>query len=109
VTYQSSEKATVENPCVRHARELGLKVLKINPLWAAGWQDRIFFVPGGKPLIIEFKRPGGESSKIQKERHKELIEAGYDHHVVDNKAEGIALIDARCPKNWRDSIEIPFG
>lgn len=95
MVYQPSEKKAVEEPVVKYAVSLGIKVLKVNPLWAAGWQDRIFFVPGGKPLIIEFKRPGGESSPLQKQRHKELIEAGYDHHVIDDKEEGKALVRSR--------------
>ena len=99
MVYQTSEKAGVENPCVKYARDLGIRVLKINPLWAAGWQDRVFFVPGGKPLIIEFKRPGGKVSKLQEQRHKELLESGYDHHVIDNKAEGLALIRSRLEAN----------
>lgn len=96
MTYKPSEKASVENPCVKYAKDLGCnKVLKVNPLWAAGWQDRIFFVPGGKPLIIEFKRPGGVTSPLQEKRHEELLLLGYDHHVIDNKDEGKALIRAR--------------
>ena len=105
MTYQISEKAGVENPCVSFARQLGIKVLKVNPLWSAGWQDRIFFIPGKKnsrgvrtnasPLIIEFKRPGGDTSPLQEQRHKELLAAGYDHHVCDDKKEGMALIRKR--------------
>ena len=111
MTYRPSEKASVENPCVAYAKKVyGIKVLKVNPLWAAGWQDRIFFIPGGRVLIIEFKRPGGKSSKLQQQRHKELLEAGYDHHVIDNKPDGIALIEARCeansnPKNRRAGMD----
>lgn len=95
MAYRPSEKSSVEGPCVDYARALGIKVLKVNPLWAAGWNDRIFFIPGGRILIIEFKRPGGKSSKLQEQRHKELLEAGYDHHVIDNKEEGKALIWSR--------------
>lgn len=95
MTYQPSEKKAVEEPCVRYAQSFGVKVLKVNPLWAAGWNDRIFFIPGGKVLIIEFKRPGGTVSKLQAQRHKELLRDGYDHHVIDNKEEGKALIRSR--------------
>ena len=95
MVYRRSEKASVENPCVDWARKQGIKVLKVNPLWAAGWQDRIFFVPGGRPLIIEFKRPGGGTSPLQEQRHKELLALGYDHHVIDQKEDGLALIRER--------------
>jgi VRR-NUC domain. len=95
MAYQPSEKKAVEEPVVKYAVGLGIKVLKINPLWAAGWNDRIFFIPGGKPLIIEFKRPGGKVSKLQAQRHKELLRDGYDHHVIDNTEEGKALVRSR--------------
>lgn len=95
MTYQSSEKKAVENPVVKYAVGLGVKVIKVNPLWSAGWNDRIFFVPGGRPLIIEFKREGGKTSKLQEERHAYLLKNGYDHHVIDNKEEGKALVRAR--------------
>ena len=99
MSYAPSEKASVENPCVKYATDRKVKVLKVNPLWAAGWPDRVFFIPGGKPLIIEFKRPGGKTSKRQDEIIAELIKDGYDVQVVDNKEEGKALIRARLEAN----------
>lgn len=90
-----SEKVGVENPCVAYAKKFGIKVLKINPLWAVGWPDRIFFVPGGKPLLIEFKRPGGKLSKNQASTIRQLREVGYDVQVVDDPDKGRALIDQR--------------
>ena len=96
MAYRPSEKASVENPVVKYADRLGVPILKVNPLWAAGWPDRVFFVPGGKPLIIEFKR--GEDSKLRK-KQKEIIgkleKLGYEVHTVNTVEEGKALVRSR--------------
>jgi hypothetical protein len=95
-----SEKSMVENPVVKWARDHGVTVLKVNPIWYAGWNDRIFFVPGGKPVIVEFKAPGVTTVRPkQKARHKNLRKLGYDVHVIDTKQEGIALIESRLVKS----------
>lgn len=96
MSYQPSEKASVENPVVKLARRLGVPVLKVNPLWMAGWPDRIFFVPGGKPLIIEFKRD--EKSKLrakQKEIIGKLEALGYEVCTINSKEEGEAVLRSR--------------
>ena len=90
-----SEKSQVENPCVDWATRHKIPALKVNPMWYAGWNDRIFFVPGGKPLIIEFKAPLGRIRPKQVERHANLRKLGYDVHVVGSKEEGIALLQSR--------------
>jgi hypothetical protein len=61
-----------------------------------GWPDRVFFIPGGRPKLIEFKRPGKKSqaSPRQKYIHAVLRELGYDVEVHDNKDEALASIRA---------------
>lgn len=95
MAYQPSEKKTVEEPVVKLAQKLGIPVLKVNPLWAAGWPDRIFFVPGGKPLIIEFKRPGGKLRPKQVEIIGKLEKLGYEVQVYESAEEGKALVRSR--------------
>lgn len=96
MTYRPSEKASVENPVVKYAQGLGIPVLKVNPLWAAGWPDRVFFVPGGRPLIIEFKRADdGKLRKKQKEIIGKLEKLDYEVYTVDTVEEGKALVRAR--------------
>ena len=96
MAYHPSEKTAVENPDIKLTQQLGIPVLKVNPLWAAGWPDRVFFVPGGKPLIIEFKR--GEDSKLrakQLEVIAKLKANGYDVHSCNTVEEGKAYLRAR--------------
>jgi len=49
-----------------------------------GYPDRIFLIPGGKPLFIEFKAPGEEPDPLQLYRHEVLRELGYQVEVHDD-------------------------
>ena len=63
---------------------LGVGSLKLNVKANTGWPDRIFWVPGGKPLIIEFKTPDGELSPKQKYHIERLKKDGYNVEVCDD-------------------------
>ena len=63
---------------------LGIGSLKVNVRGNTGWPDRIFWVPGGKPLIIEFKTPDGELSPKQKYHIERLKKDGYNVEVCDD-------------------------
>jgi hypothetical protein len=88
---------------------LGILGSKLNVLGDTGWPDRVFWLPGGKPLLIEFKQPGGELEPKQIEIHAQLRRLGYDVQVHDNAAEAFsAVIDAvdtpRLPKESRQIL-----
>jgi len=59
-----------------------------------GWPDRVFFIEGGRPLLIEFKRPGekNDTSPRQEYIHSILRELGYDVQVHDNKDEALEAV-----------------
>jgi hypothetical protein len=59
------------------------------------WPDRLFFIPGGRPLLIEFKKPGKVPTPKQAHRIKELRELGYDVEVCDSKEQGVEAIRSR--------------
>ena len=63
---------------------LGVGSLKLNVKANTGYPDRIFWVPGGKPLIIEFKTPDGELSPKQKYHIERLKKDGYNVEVCDD-------------------------
>jgi hypothetical protein len=56
-----------------------------------GWPDTIFLVPG-RPLFIEFKRPGKEPTPLQYHRLEHLQGLGYDVFWVDNSDAARAVI-----------------
>lgn len=61
-----------------------------------GWPDRIFFIEGGRPLLVEFKRPGekDDTSPRQEYIHSILRELGYDVQVHDNEDEALEAVRA---------------
>lgn len=50
-----------------------------------GVPDRILIMPRGRIVLIEFKAPGGATTKIQDAMHKRLRDRGCDVRVIDNK------------------------
>lgn len=71
------------------ARDLGLRSLKLNLRFDAGWPDRLWLVPGGRPLFSEFKRSGESPSPLQSERLRFLANLGYDTAVFDDYDEAM--------------------
>jgi hypothetical protein len=57
-----------------------------------GWPDRCFFIKGGRPLFIEFKRPGEDTEPRQEYIHEMLRGLGYDVQVHDNKDKALEAI-----------------
>src|SRR5690606_35937510 len=56
----------VERPVAHRAlQELGVFSIKIAAAQETGYPDRLFLIPGGRPLFIEFKRPGEEPTPRQ--------------------------------------------
>jgi hypothetical protein len=89
--------------CKKIKAELGVDSLKLNLRGNRGWPDRLFFIPGGRPLLIEFKRPGTEPEPLQVYRHNQLKEWDYAIEVHDTtegafRAVARALEAAQVPK-----------
>ena len=78
------ETAIERCACGRALRELGVRSLKLNITGNTGWPDRLFFIPGGRPLFIEFKRPGEEPGPKQRHIHAVLKHNGYEVQVHDS-------------------------
>ena len=68
--------------------QLGVRSLQLNLHFDAGWPDRIFLIPGGRPLFMEFKRPGEFPRPLQYQRLETLVQLGYlesvDHGWTDS-------------------------
>lgn len=104
----------LENPIEAKAvkeiwQELGIKGSKLTILGETGFPDRIFWLPEGKPFLIEFKRPGEKLRAKQQEIHDELLRLGYQVEVHDNVANALeAIINAveatRLSKKGREIL-----
>lgn len=78
--YESSIEYAV---CARALLEFGVFNIKLRGT-ERGYPDRLFFMLGGMPLFIEFKRPGCELTEYQKMIHERLRHASYTVEVHDN-------------------------
>lgn len=78
------EASIEETACRKALDELSVRSLKLNGSGNTGWPDRVFFIPGGKPLFIEFKQPGESAEPRQALIHKFLKYHGYQITVEDS-------------------------
>jgi hypothetical protein len=84
----------IEDPVVRYAKSLGMVVYKFKSPAQRSVPDRIFFAPGGRVFLIEFKRPGGVTTDKQDIQIAQIKSTGVPVYVIDNIPDGKALIDA---------------
>ena len=73
----------IEEPFVKWCKSVGIKLRKMNGLGYRSWPDRMLCLPG-RPLFIEFKRPGKKATELQAIEIESLRELGYDAQVFDN-------------------------
>lgn len=69
--------------------------VKLNLQGRRGWPDQEYFIPGGRPFLIEFKAEGEEPRALQSHIHRKLKEHGYDIEVHTEAAKAIAAIKSR--------------
>ena len=84
-------ESTLESKAVKYARSRGVVVAKLTQL--DGVPDRIFFVPGGKPLIVEFKARGEKPGELQSWYLQKLKEDGYRAVFVDTWEKFLVLME----------------
>lgn len=82
----------IEQRLVRKVREAGGLALKWVSPSTAGVPDRIVFMPGGRVVFVELKRPGGKLSAIQVRMCDRLERLGADVRVIDSPEGVDALI-----------------
>lgn len=71
----------LENKCCEHADLEGCPSVKLDKV-ARGWPDRIYFLPFGQILLVEFKLPGFQPRPQQAARHRMLSRLGHPVSVV---------------------------
>jgi hypothetical protein len=82
----------VEEAVWRYADKLGCIAIKLNGPMDRGKPDRVFFYRG-RALIVEFKKPGGKPTELQKSWLERFEKNGFTTHIVDKIGEGKTLID----------------
>jgi hypothetical protein len=87
VTLRYQKENPTETWVCAQAEARGVLNIKMGHKTTAGWPDRLFFIPGGCPLLIEFKKPGGiaDTEPLQDHTHGLLRTLGYRVEVHDNR------------------------
>jgi len=70
--------------CKKVLDELGVFGIKLTSPGTNGMPDRMFLIPGGCPVLVEFKRPGAQPEPLQKYTHELLQKLQYRIEVFDN-------------------------
>lgn len=78
-----TEDKVEQHACARAKQSRGLSI-KVRFL--RGWPDRIFLLPCGQLLFVEFKRPvGGKFEPLQERIHAKLKALGFQVRVWNTK------------------------
>jgi hypothetical protein len=83
-------ESPLESNACSWARARGVLVAKLTEL--NGVPDRIFFPPGGKPIIIEFKAEEEAPEELQSWYLKTLKKMGYRVAYCDTKEKFLWLM-----------------
>ena len=75
---------SVERRVKQYADAHGILNCKFTAMGSAGWPDRIFWLAGGRPLLLELKRKGERPTPLQLHRMEQLKKLGYRVFWTDN-------------------------
>jgi hypothetical protein len=90
------KESSLEASVVEWAKKHGVHYcIKLQGVGNKSLPDRLFLIPGGKPLLIEFKKAGEKPTKLQEFTHAELWALGYDVEVHDTRQGAINAIQQR--------------
>lgn len=91
------EISNVQNPTVAWARRHGIRATKLQGPGNRSQPDYCFWMKGGRPFIVEFKRPGEYPTALQSDTIRQYMEDGYDIEVHDTKESAIEALTKRMP------------
>lgn len=93
---RTSESKIEQKACDLVLKYLGVVGSKLSVIGDTGYPDRVFWLPYGRPLLIEFKKPGEEPEPKQVEIHRRLRRLGYQVEVYDTAAEAFLSVINAC-------------
>ena len=82
----STLESFIERRVAAKVRVLGVPSIRLCFMKGVeiGWPDRLFLLPQGRALWIEFKRKGEVPTPLQLHRHRLLKLLGHDVQVHDD-------------------------
>lgn len=98
------QEKTVEQRLRNEVKKIGGKAFKLVGQFDNGTPDRLVCLPGGRVVFVELKRPkGGRLSEMQKYRHAELRQMGFDVRVI-NTTEAVMQFTNEMKEVIQDEI-----
>lgn len=86
-------ESTIEDYFVKRIIELGGFSLKTDRIRGKRFLDRTAFLPGGRTIIAELKRPkGGRKAALQKQHVADLVAMGHEAYFLKTKEEVDAVL-----------------
>ena len=98
-----SKEAPIERWCCQWARAHGIITSKLRD--PTGIPDHLFWVPGGAPVVIEFKRPGKKPTPLQTHYLVQLLELGYRAYWVDDKETFLSIMENHGVKSEERRVQ----
>jgi hypothetical protein len=90
----SGPEASIERSACRWAKTaLGIENTKLSPQGSTGWPDRLFWLPHGHVLLIEFKRPNMNPGRLQSQIHRYLRSLGHWVETADDLTQAKEIIE----------------
>lgn len=93
----STLEASIEAYFVKRVVELGGFSLKTDRIAGKRFLDRTAFLPGGRVIVAELKRPvGGRKARLQAGQVAKLIAMGHEVYFLKTKEEVDAALASAC-------------
>lgn len=100
MTTRRRRESALKAWAIAKARWWGIVVAKMTD--CDGIPDSIFFVPGGRPIVIEFKEKGETGKGLQENTqpwyHTKLRDLGYAMYRCDTKESFLLIMRKYTPK-----------
>ncbi len=86
-------ESKIEKDSVKAAEKMGWYSLKLLSTLHKGLHDRMF-IGHGKIVLIEYKQPGKNLSKMQKRTHDRFLEHGVTTYVARSVEETLCILES---------------
>ena len=102
---RNPKESDLESRVTSDAKAMGVLSTKLGVRSDVAWPDRAFWIPGGRPLIGEFKLEGEEPRKNQKHKISILERLGYDVLVINNYDRAMRVMQGQVAQWLKSNLE----
>ena len=89
-----ADEKNVERAVCRWAKKHDIWPWKLTVVGWSGMPDRLFIFPDQTLVFIEFKAQGKKARPLQIWGQRMLQNRGFEAHIMDNKEDAIAVLNA---------------